>query len=307
MADRIDDTWDPNPKKRPKRTPRIPTPPSGGGDSGTSTDDWLSDILNNILNNNSGGGGGGVLKSNDIPQRDALRRMLDETFNTSRDTKLGNILKRLGETDSLLLEGYGQRAGSLDASRLDNEKAEGASTFENLTNRSREQMSLLAESTAMGAGESDQLRAQMQALRNWNANQGDVNRSFFDTERSVNSAVTDLNAATKTARFNLHNQALGDQEQVWTNWYNQRADALTQLGNLEANPYSNAYNEGSTAFAELAAEVGKAWENPGVSQEIKDWRGSAQEQESILNNSTIAPGTTNLAAKKPSGASLRKW
>lgn len=272
----------------------------------------------------SGGGGGGggsyadgyakaqadfdAKKSNDAPQVAALRQMIDGGFATARDQKLQNILGQLSQQDSIILSDYLKRALQLDESRADNEKSEHDASFSNIANRARERGDILTQAASMGAGESDTLRSTLAALRNWSQNQSDVNRSFFDTQRSINSAVTDLNSDTRTARANLHGQALSDQEQIWANYYNQRADALTQIGNIEGNKTSDSYKEGGGAFAEAAKAASESWKSPGISADVMNWQGSSQAQEKQLNNAAAEAAVTNLGApKKPEGATLRKW
>src|SRR5690606_34588698 len=114
------------------------------------------------------------------------------------------------EFDAEILLGYGQRVGQLEGSRKDNEKAESDNSFGNLINLARERADILAETALQGAGESDTLKSQVMALRNWDANQGETNRAYFDTNRAISNAVTELNADTRTARMNVHSQALSD-------------------------------------------------------------------------------------------------
>ena len=61
----------------------------------------------------------------------------------------------------------------------------------------------LAQAALQGAGETDTLRGQFMAVRNWDANQADVNRSYFDTTRSINSSLQDLNSDVRQQRVNL--------------------------------------------------------------------------------------------------------
>lgn len=253
------------------------------------------------------GGDGGIKKSNDAPQLEALRRMIATEFAAARDVKIANINALLATQDAELMRGYGERAAGLEGSRLDNEKSEADSTFGNLANRVRERTDLLEQAASQGAGESDQLKVAMQALRNWDANQGEINRSYFDTVRSVNSAITDLNQDTRSARINLQGQAQGDIEQAWTNYFNQVADAYTQQGNIEANPYSDSYKPGSTAYADAAATAGKAYSAPGIPGAITGWTPATQAAEGQMNNSQLGAAVTNLGQKKPEGATLRKW
>jgi hypothetical protein len=256
----------------------------------------------------------------------ALRLALGKQgFIQALDQRLKNIglVQRQSEAD--LVTGYRERVGSLEQTSRDNEKAAGAQGYANLANRSRERSNAVGEAAAQGAGESDTLRAQGAALRNWNANQNEVNRSFYDTKSSIESSLTDLTVDTRTARINNALQANADRDSVWTNYYDQRSETLTALGNTlgqQAEYYGlaqeakngkkvkklkkGASQASGQAFHQASLVAGQAWENPGVSKGLRQWAG-ADPFESDLNNDRFASAPTELAKKKPEGATLRSW
>ncbi len=239
-----------------------------------------------------------------------MKELLSKGFATARDQQLENIDTMYATQDADLLKGYSLRAEQLGLARTDNDKAEADASFANLANRARETQDILAQTAEQGAGESDTAKAQLMAIQNWDANQGEVNRSYFDTVRSVNNAVNDLNVDTRTARINLATQMLGDKQQAWANYQNQMVETATQVANLRANPYSNAYKKNSGAYKEIVDNAKKVWENPGVDKAITAWEGAAQPEEGKLNNTELGNVATVQQPKKPTGAStgaIKAW
>ena len=283
-------------KKAPKAAPS-----NSGGSSSSSK-----------KSSSSGGGGGGysVKKNNDAPLQKALKKLLNGGFAKARDQQLENIDTLYATQDADLLKGYSLRSEQLGLARKDNEKSEADASFANLANRARETQDILAQTAEQGAGESDTAKAQLMALQNWDANQSEVNRSYFDTVRSVNNAVNDLNVDTRTARINLATQMLGDKQQAWANYQNQMVETATQIANLRANPYSNAYKKGAKDYQAVIKNAETVWKNPGVKKSITDWEGAAQPQEGKLNNTMVENVATVQQPKKPAGAStgaLKAW
>lgn len=254
-------------------------------------------------------------------QAQALQRALNKEFKGALRTKLRNVNRVLRVQQRALADGYLDRLGSLEGAVEDNESAAVTQTQLNEQNRARERANAISEATLQGAGESDLLNAQLMSLRNWQANQSEVQRNYFDTLRSVNSSLTDLTVDTRTGFINNATQAQADKEQLWTNYYNQRSEAFTNLGNIRGQQadYREMAREmgvgggGSTkamrrAYNMAAKTAGQAWENPGVAKRLRNWQG-ADEFEPMNT-----PGPRGFArservdlGKKPEGATLRKW
>lgn len=292
---------------RPKTTAKAPPKPKTTTKKASTTTKKTTTAARSSSGSGSSSSSSGVKKTNDSPQIKALEELLNTGFAKARDTKLANIKKITEQQDAELMRGYDARAVSLLAADEDNEKAESDASFANLANRARETGNMLDEFIVQGAGETDMLKAQLMSLRNWDANQADVNRSYFDTQRSVNSAINDLNASTRTARINLQTEALSDYEQVHTNYYNQRADAYTQLGNIRANPYSDSYKKDAKDYENMAKEAAQAWVNPGVNESLRNWNGKYKPTEDLLTNSRVQAMQLQQEIKRPEGSTLRQW
>ena len=316
--------------------PTGPGPGSGGGSGGGGSSDTGTapgEGGGGSASGSSGGGGGGggdyrkkagqrylEQARNLQAQADALRYALKHSYKDALRTKLQNVNEVLKGQDKALMQGYRDRVASLAGSVEDNEKAQATQTQAAAGNRIRERNNALGEAMAQGAGESDALAAQVMSLRNWQANQSEIQRSLFDTMRSINSSLTDLNVDTKTGRINLESQALADKEMLWTNYYNQRAESFTQLGNIKGQQadyldMAKEYGVGKgggpgaakKAFMQAAKESGKAWDSPGISKKLKRWDGRDAFEASGGGESRLAAAPTVDLGERPEGATLRKW
>lgn len=266
---------------------------------------------------------------------DALSGLVGGGLAAGRDTHLKGIEGDLKLLLDQAFANYGSTLGDINTGLRDNEKSESDSTFGNLANRARESMDLVMQALSQGAGESDVLKTQLQALRNWSSNQGEVNRSYFDTLTSTNSALTDLNVGTKSTMTGYELDANQRKSGVWTDFYSGMADSYTQMDNLATNNYlldkeiaanqgqmssqdaliawldagrsadtfvapaaqAAAANDPFKGYAKEAAEwAGKAWENPGVSEATKSWEGQAAVT-GQLNTSQPWAAVTNESEK----------
>lgn len=290
------------------KAPRKPTPPKKTTPArSVSSSTARAGAATTSASSASGGGGGGIKESSDKAQLAALKELLDKGFAAAREAKLANAKRVYAKQDAAMVTDYNLRVRGLLDSAADNRKAESDASFDNLRNRARETTDLISQAALQGAGETDTLRSQLMAVRNWDANQGEINRAFWDSHRSNQSALTDLNIDTGNARRNLAVETLNDYEQIWTNYHNQRADAYTQMGNIHANPYSDSHDPKSTAYASMAKEASSTWTNPGVQDSLQNWRGSTTSIEARLNNNQTRAGVTQKAQKRPEGSTLRKW
>lgn len=259
-------------------------------------------------------------------QADALRVALGKSgFKRALNIKLGNIGRVQGQADALLMKGFNERVSDLRGTALDNEKAAAQQSLAGLSNRGRERAQTVSEAMLQGAGETDLLRAQNMALSNWEANQAETNRNYFDSLRSVNTAIGDLNTDTRTARVNNAVQANADREGLWTTYYNQVSDAYTQIGNVKGQQaeYLGMANEQVSSkgvrkrqrrsadasgdyYRAASRTQGKAWKNPGVSSSLRNWAGAADERAEEFAQRPVGAQLFS-AGKAPEGATLRKW
>ena len=290
----------------PSAPPKTTSKPKTTSSSKSRTTSSLS-RSSSSLSSSSGSSSGGIKKSSDKAQVDALEELLSKGFRSALDKRLANIDTAAKQGDEVLMAGYNARLNVLEQLGLDNEKAEGGASWANLSNRAREASDILTEIAAQGAGETDQLQAQLIAARNWAANQQEVNRSFYDSQSSNFNALTDLNADTRSARYNLANQSMSDREQAWATYQNQMSDASTQLGNIYSNPYSDSYKTDSKAAWQRMVDTTKdVWTNPGVSDEVRNWQGTSKPRLQQLNNARLEGALPAVGkARRPEGSTLR--
>lgn len=282
-------------------------------------------------NGGGGGGGGGISSAQAKVNKEGKDRANRENaatkanvdhqlallagFAKSRDTKLGSIQTALTSSDKILLDGYGRTLGSLRGNILDNDKAQGDNTYSNVANAIRERQDISNEVASQGGGETDVLRAQLSALRNYTSNQGETNRAFHDTLRSANNSITSLNTETGTSRNNLYNQAEADREAAHANYNNQMSDTWTQISNIE-NANTNVDSDSSAAYKktqpnaakEAAKFVGSAYKRRIAPSDWSKWAGKGDTEDRTLTSSNRA-AAVNLGGplQRPEGATLRKW
>ena len=240
----------------------------------------------------------------------ALKSMIDKEFAKNRDLKIADIDQVFAQQDKLLTDAFNKRSKQLDTLVRDNRMAEHDATYNNVTNRARERMDLLTQAAGVGAGETDMLRTQQMAARNWAENQNDVNRAFYDTQTSINNSKNELNLDTKTSRANLAVQTNKDKSAVWDDYYSRMQDTWNQISNLEGSNTNESYKvQHKNAMDKSASYAGKSWNDPGIPKDVTGFTGTAI-TEDRLNNTRLKGGLTGRGekqSKRPEGAGLRKW
>ena len=335
----------------PKPPPSNTTPPPSSGSSGSGSSGSQSGSSSAPSGGSGGSGGGGgssdpyayAKRQERKADNEAFRLYMDQAatmqqqidalqialgkkgFRANLKAGLRNINLAYRQADRELMRGYRDRVGSLKQAEEDNTKAAAAQMVANLGNRSRERANAMSEAMQNGAGESDVLRAQQMSLRNWQANETEIKRGFFDTRSSINSSLTDLTTDTRSQRMSVAAQANADREQEWQSYYDRRSETLTALGNAlgqQAEYYGlanqavsgrgarakqkHASNLSGDAFADASRTAGKAYESPGVDKKLRKWDGRAEFNDRVTN-AQWASASTELATAKPEGATLRKW
>lgn len=220
-----------------------------------------------------------------------VRRDTLAEIGQSLETKMAQI----ETTFENAMEGY-------NANQRDNEATEADTSYSNLANRARERGDTTEQALSQGAGESDILRAQMQALRNWQQNQENINRSYFDTQSSINSAISGLNQDTRTSMINEEQGANSARGQTWDDYYSAAADTFTQMSNLDQQNYL------------LSGEIDSIKDQKGSSQAVLDWLNSGknyedyEEPESASKRvSGQAPAYESEYAQKAANAAGSSW
>lgn len=249
----------------------------------------------------------------------ALKNSISKGFREALNRRLTGIKLSEEQGISLLKEGYASRTRSLGEAEENNTRAAGQSSQEALANRNRERTQLLTEALSQGAGESDVLRAQQVALRNWEQNQGEVQRGFFDTLSSINAGLTDLNVDTKTGFANVVANANGDRDSAWTSFYNQNSEALTQLGNLygqqgeyyglaeDKAKQAQAAKASDDAFMRASQQNSMGYTETGQPAWLKQWKGQGAYEADIKARTFDQANRPVTRVKAPQGATLRKW
>lgn len=179
-------------------------------------------------------------KATNVNALDALKGLVGKgegSHAAVRDNALAALDEALKSKLEQIRTTFDAGVSGLQENLRDNEEAEAESSFANLLNRARERGDLITQALQLGAGESDQLRAQQQALKNWESNQTEANRAFFDTRSSVNASISDLNSSTRTGMMNEELSSNAAKGARWDEFYDAMARSYTDMANLDQNNY----------------------------------------------------------------------
>jgi hypothetical protein len=273
------------------------------------------------------------------PQIAALKDAIQNEFKRTRKQNLRDIDLMLSQQLDILKESSALRGGVLLEGAADTNKDTGDVQERGFRNLVRERADSMTAILEQGAGETDALRAMLVNTRNWTANASEANRAYFDTMQSINQGITDLNVDTKTTLANAHMTGQGKYEEQWQAFYDRRAEAMTQLGNLygsriellgqaqEASQQAADVGDGAdkkpgkkvkvggTAgaranmkkwFAAASNELGKSYVQKPLPDWIDNWEGTKL-VERRQENTNLASAPIFEGVQRAQGATLRKW
>ena len=232
-------------------------------------------------------------------------------YRTQRKNADAIFKNTLGSLDSQ----YRQTIADLKSTQGLNEEDEGSKNFAAKSNFARERRSLQEQAALQGAGETDQLRAQVQALNNLDANLREVNAAYQDTRESINSARRQANITTETAR----NNAWGAREEARTkaleDYYANYTQTWTDIQRTAASN-TNISSDYSTAFqanfrgkdplkeASKAAGKTREWQAPKKGW-ATTWKGKASKE--MGRDVNTGPTVTMTGPQRAEGVTLQRW
>lgn len=154
----------------------------------------------------------------------------------------------------------------------DNDEAESDTSLSNLSNQRRERAQSLAQVQAQGGGETDALKAQGVALRNWAANQQPSNRSYSDSLTGVNNSIVDSDVTTGTNITNAIEQADTNKRDA----FNQHKESVGAVLTTNIDLYgkmSDYYRQTSDAMQTKTEKVQQSGKPKNTT--TKQWQSSA--------------------------------
>lgn len=230
----------------------------------------------------------------------ALRDLVDGGHAKVRDNALAALDAALTAKLSQIKETFTTSFGDFQQNQRDNEESVNDASFANLVNRARERQDVVQQALSQGAGESDVLKSQLQALRNWASNQADVNRSYFDTRTSINAGITDLNNTTKTGMMNEEMSTNAARASRWDDFYESMGSAYSDMANLDQQNYLLQAEIDATERAKGTTTGLLAWLDAGKNAE--DYKAPTAKTEALA-----PPTYTSDYAKKAAEMAGSYW
>ena len=193
-----------------------------------------------------------------------------------------------------------------------------------VSNTVRERQEAMTQLLSQGAGETDAMRAMLMAARNWQANAGEANRSYFDSMASANAGITDLSLDTETAMANAWRGAESEKDRLWQEYYKARADTFTSRSNVynqmmahyrvaeayDVEPKKGKKKTAKQGIEDDAVASAKTMSKSYKQKKLPGWisgYSAGPQLEARQSNSNLASAMTIEPTVKSEGASLRRW
>jgi hypothetical protein len=309
-----------------------PAPPSGGIRQAP------------VVRSGGGGGGGGLsaqqiaannaaaaenrakqaAKDQSVRENEASQRVIDALLDSlggyekGRDTQIANADRVLKAALAGIGRTYTQAVNQYNEAGEANEQDEASKSAANVQNRARERLSLLTQAATQGAGETDQLRVQLQAFQNFDANALEVARGFYDTQQSINSQIAGAASQAETSRRAAWMQSEEARGTAWNEYWKNRSDVWTNIQRTRAGnnnvdgDYSVAFNpnlRGMDEVAEASRDAGRAYQVKDKSEAwYRNFDGRQGPRNTRLNSTNRAATATIQGPRAAEGATLRgRW
>jgi len=233
-----------------------------------------------------------------------------------RDTLVSNAQTTYDEVLAGILSNYGAAVDDYEKSADRNRQDESSKSAANVTNRARERTALLSQVLSQGAGETDAMRAILQAFANFDANQAGITGTFYDNERNINAQIAGANSQASTSRRSAFEQLQSARAQAHNEYYKNYTDVWTNIQRTAAqntnidSDYSTAFNanfQGKDPVKEAARYAGLAYKRETKDDEYFDnFEGRREGQDTRLASVNRAASTTISGPRRAEGATLRR-
>lgn len=242
-------------------------------------------------------------KATNTANLDALKRLVgsgDGSHSNVRDNALAALDQALTAKLGQIKQTFTTSFGDFQQNQRDNEESVNDASFANLVNRAREKQDVVQQALSQGAGESDVLKSQLQALRNWASNQADVNRSYFDTRTSINAGITDLNNNTRTGMMNEEMSTNAARASRWDDFYESMSSTYSDMANFDQQNYLLQAEIDATERAKTSTSGLLSWLDSGKNAE--DYKAPTAKTEALA-----PPAYTSNYAKKAAEMAGSFW
>jgi len=260
-------------------------------------------------------------KDQSIRENEATKAIVDSLvkslagYEKGRDTQIANVRRTLDTALGGILSQYQGAAEDSEKFAARNAQDFDSKSNANILNRVRESTDLMQQVLSQGAGETDSLRALQQATRNFDANQQDVQASFRDTLRSINSNLASAARSAENARLNAWQSSQEGLASAWDAYWKNVADTWTNIQRTEASntnidsDYSVGYKPQyqQQAVNEIANVVGKTYQTEKPADGWAAAFGRRPDFEGTPVASNRAAAATVGPLRRAEGATLRKW